>query len=185
MCCSDFLPHRQLVAWPSSHPACARTYWQRWRSGFHNPVSPRGAAPARREKSDLWDISPRDTLAHAGVSHAEVMYATVPDSMLKAPANEKTGPPAARVEPGARILLRPSAGDVALLRGTAGDDYVSLPGKRGGRTNSKGHKPKTDRQPRPGFLYTPCLSDPFTTTKLTCIPLHSPLHRSFSSVHFS
>ena len=72
------------------------------------------------------DISQRDTLSHAGISHAEVLVCTVPDSLLKGITNEKLVRQLRELNPGARIIAPAELlADVALLR-AAGADYVSL-----------------------------------------------------------
>lgn len=72
------------------------------------------------------DISQRDTLVHAGVSHAGIIVATVPDSMLKGTTNEKLVRQLRELNPHARILVPAELlADVPRLR-AAGADYVSL-----------------------------------------------------------
>jgi voltage-gated potassium channel Kch len=73
------------------------------------------------------DISQRDTLAHAGVSAAEVLVCTIPDSLLKGSSNERLVRQLRDLNPSAKIIApAETIADVARLR-AAGADYVSLP----------------------------------------------------------
>lgn len=73
------------------------------------------------------DISQRDTLAHAGVSAAEVLVCTIPDSLLKGSNNERLVRQLRDLNPSAKIIApAETIADVARLR-SAGADYVSLP----------------------------------------------------------
>ncbi len=80
----------------------------------------------RGVKAIYGDISQRDTLAHAGISHAEVIVCTVSDSMLKGTSNEKLVRQLRELNPKARIIAPAELlAEVPLLR-AAGADYVSL-----------------------------------------------------------
>jgi Kef-type K+ transport system membrane component KefB/voltage-gated potassium channel Kch len=72
------------------------------------------------------DISQRDTLAHAGVSHAEVIVCTVPDSLLKGITNEKLVRQLRELNPTARIIAPAELLDEVPRLRAAGADYVSL-----------------------------------------------------------
>ena len=73
------------------------------------------------------DISNFDTLLHAGVSKAEIIVLSVPDSLLKGADNEKLVRHVRTLNPAARIVATADLlSDVDDLYG-AGADYVTVP----------------------------------------------------------
>jgi Kef-type K+ transport system membrane component KefB len=73
------------------------------------------------------DISNFDTLLHAGVSNAEIIVLSVPDSLLKGADNEKLVRHVRTLNPAARIVATADLlSDVDDLYG-AGADYVTVP----------------------------------------------------------
>jgi Kef-type K+ transport system membrane component KefB len=73
------------------------------------------------------DISNFDTLLHAGVSRAEIIVLSVPDSLLKGADNEKLVRHVRTLNPAARIVATADLlSDVDDLYG-AGADYVTVP----------------------------------------------------------
>jgi Kef-type K+ transport system membrane component KefB len=73
------------------------------------------------------DISNFDTLLHAGVSKAEIIVLSVPDSLLKGADNEKLVRHVRALNPAARIVATADLlSDVDDLYG-AGADYVTVP----------------------------------------------------------
>jgi Kef-type K+ transport system membrane component KefB len=72
------------------------------------------------------DISQRDTLLHAGVEHAEVIVATLPDSVLKGTSNEKLVRLLRGLNPKAQIIATAEVLAQVDTLLEAGADYVSL-----------------------------------------------------------
>jgi hypothetical protein len=72
------------------------------------------------------DISQRDTLVHAGVSHAEILICTVPDSLLKGTTTEKLVRQLRQLAPQAKIFA--TTEQLSLVRDlyAAGANYVSI-----------------------------------------------------------
>lgn len=73
------------------------------------------------------DISKRDTLAHAGADHAEVIVCTLPNSILKGTSNLQLVKQLREINPKAKLIVTSeSFAEVAELY-SAGADYVSVP----------------------------------------------------------
>jgi Kef-type K+ transport system membrane component KefB len=72
------------------------------------------------------DISQRDTLVHAGVSKAEILICSVPDSLLKGTSTEKLVRQLRELAPNAKILATTEILSHAKELYAAGADYVSI-----------------------------------------------------------
>jgi Kef-type K+ transport system membrane component KefB len=72
------------------------------------------------------DISQRDTLAHAGISSAQMIVCSVPESLLKGTTNEKLVRQLHELAPDAKILVTAETLDAVPILYAAGADYVSV-----------------------------------------------------------
>ena len=73
------------------------------------------------------DISQRDTLQHAGVAKAEIIFCTLPDSVLKGTSNRKLLAQLRELNPTAQIIVHTEKiSEVAPLYAD-GASYVTLP----------------------------------------------------------
>jgi Kef-type K+ transport system membrane component KefB len=73
------------------------------------------------------DISQRDTLHHAGVSHAQIIICSLPDAVLKGTSNHKLLRQLRELNPKAHIIVHAEKlADIPALY-TAGANYVSAP----------------------------------------------------------
>jgi voltage-gated potassium channel Kch len=72
------------------------------------------------------DISQRDTLVHAGVSHAEILICSVPDSLLKGSTTERLVRQLRALAPHARIFATAEQLSAVPTLYAAGADYVSI-----------------------------------------------------------
>jgi Kef-type K+ transport system membrane component KefB len=73
------------------------------------------------------DIGKRETLIHAGVSKAEVLLCTLPNSILKGTTNLVLLRHLREINPNARIIMTSDAFDEVEELYRAGADYVSVP----------------------------------------------------------
>ena len=73
------------------------------------------------------DISQRDTLLHAGLDKAEVLIATIPDSLLKGTTNERLVRLLRGLNPTAKIIATADVLAQAAQLLEAGADYVTIP----------------------------------------------------------
>lgn len=72
------------------------------------------------------DISQRDTLVHAGISSAQMIVCSVPESLLKGTTNEKLVRQLHELAPDAKILVTAETLPSVPLLYAAGADYVSV-----------------------------------------------------------
>src|SRR6185436_18301450 len=72
------------------------------------------------------DISNADSLLHAGVTDAEIVISSVPDSLLKGTTNEKLVRHVRSVNPAAKIIATADVLSDAQILYDAGADYVTV-----------------------------------------------------------
>jgi Kef-type K+ transport system membrane component KefB len=90
-----------------------------------SPVA-RAGLISREVRVIYGDISQRDTLVHAGLSTAEVLICTIPDSLLKGTSNERLVRSLRSVNPTAKIIATSEMLSQARELLEAGADYVSI-----------------------------------------------------------
>jgi Kef-type K+ transport system membrane component KefB len=84
------------------------------------------ALQERNAKVYYNDISNADSLLHAGVTDAEIVISSVPDSLLKGTTNEKLVRHVRRVNPNAKIIATADVLAGAQILYDAGADYVTV-----------------------------------------------------------
>lgn len=73
------------------------------------------------------DISHTDTLEHAGVQHAQILVASIPDDFLRGTTNRKLLDTLRKLNPHAKIIVTADSPQRALELYDAGADYVLVP----------------------------------------------------------
>jgi voltage-gated potassium channel Kch len=81
---------------------------------------------ARGVQIHYGDISHADTLAHAGIAHAEIVISSVPDSLLKGTSNEKLVRYVRTINPSAKIIATAEVLAETRVLYAAGADYVTV-----------------------------------------------------------
>jgi voltage-gated potassium channel Kch len=84
------------------------------------------ALQARGVKVHYGDIAHADTLTHAGLADAEIVIASVPDSLLKGTTNEKLVRHVRMVNPTAKIIATAAVLAETQTLYAAGADYVTI-----------------------------------------------------------
>jgi voltage-gated potassium channel Kch len=90
-----------------------------------SPVARKGLV-ARGIHTIYGDISQRDTLLHAGITKAEILICSVPDSLLKGTTTEKLVRQLRELAPDAKILATTEILTNVPVLYAAGADYVSI-----------------------------------------------------------